>query len=205
MIDQRTGLEILDEAECWDLLAERGVGRVVVSIANRPDIFPVNYKLDDKAIYIHTVPGTKLAGAVLGRAVAFEIDDLDETARQGWSVVIHGVAKEVEKLEDILHAETLGIGVAPHNPLGPIAGAAALHFAVSTPNHLIQEEMVGAVPWYHDVVRGPIEQQDGFWEVPQSAGLGVEVDEAACAKHPFAQEVMHTTNAVIGDGTIVDW
>jgi galactonate dehydratase len=103
------------------------------------------------------------------------------------------------------HAETLGIGVAPHNPLGPIAGAAALHFAVSTPNHLIQEEMVGAVPWYHDVVRGPIEQRDGFWHVPESVGLGVEVDEAVCAKHPFAQEVMHTTNAVAGDGTIVDW
>ena len=109
MIDQRTGLEIMEETECWDLLAERRVGRVAVSIANKPDIFPVNYKLDNKAIYIYTVPGTKLAGAVLGRAVAFEIDDLDEATRQGWSVVIHGVATEVEKLEDILHAETLGI------------------------------------------------------------------------------------------------
>lgn len=109
MIDQRTGLEILEEAECWDLLAEKQVGRVVVSIANKPDIFPVNYKLDDRAIYIHTVPGTKLAGAVLGRAVAFEIDNLDESTHQGWSVVVHGVAQEVEKLEDIMHAETLGI------------------------------------------------------------------------------------------------
>ncbi len=109
MIDQRTGLEIVEEQECWDLVAGRGVGRVVVSIANRPDIFPVNYKLDDRSIYIHTVPGTKLAGAVLGRAVAFEVDELDESTRQGWSVVIHGVAKEVEKLEDILYAESLGI------------------------------------------------------------------------------------------------
>lgn len=103
------------------------------------------------------------------------------------------------------HAETLGIGVAPHNPLGPIAGAVALHFAVSTPNHLIQEEMVGAVPWYDEVVRGPIDRRDGYWQVPQSAGLGVEVDEAACARYPFAPEVMHTTNAVMEDGTIVDW
>ena len=52
------------------------------------------------------------------------------------------------------HADTFGVGVAPHNPLGPIAGVAALHFAVSTPNHMIQEEMVGAVPWYFDVVQG---------------------------------------------------
>ncbi|MDH3300452.1 MAG: pyridoxamine 5'-phosphate oxidase family protein [Acidimicrobiia bacterium] len=109
MIDQRTGLEIIEETECWDLLAERRVGRVAVSISNKPDIFPVNYLLDKRAIYIHTVPGTKLAGAVLGRAVAFEIDELDEATHQGWSVVVHGVAEEVEKLEDILYAETLGI------------------------------------------------------------------------------------------------
>jgi len=102
-------------------------------------------------------------------------------------------------------AEAASIGVAPHNPLGPIAGAAALHFAVSTPNHVIQEEMVGAVPWYFDVVRGPIRMVDGHWQVPQAPGLGVEVDEAACARHPFAQEVMHPQNAVLDDGTVVDW
>lgn len=102
-------------------------------------------------------------------------------------------------------ADAHGIGVAPHNPLGPIAGAAALHFAVSTPNHVIQEEMVGAVPWYFDVVRGPIERVDGNWMVPEAPGLGVEVDEAACAGHPYAPEVLHAVNAVLGDGTIVDW
>ena len=102
-------------------------------------------------------------------------------------------------------AETLGIGVAPHNPLGPIAGVAALHFAVSTPNHVIQEEMVGAVPWYGDVVQGPIRRVDGFWQVPDAPGLGIVVDEAACAAHPYSQEVMHTQNAVMPDGTLVDW
>ena len=102
-------------------------------------------------------------------------------------------------------AEAVSVGVAPHNPLGPIAGVAALHFAVSTPNHVIQEEMVGAVPWYSEVVRGPIRMVDGFWQVPEAPGLGIEVDEAACARHPFAPEVMHTRNAVLDDGTIVDW
>jgi galactonate dehydratase len=102
-------------------------------------------------------------------------------------------------------AETVSVGVAPHNPLGPIAGVAALHFAVSTPNHVIQEEMVGAVPWYFDVVRGPIRMVDGFWQVPDAPGLGVEVDEREIAAHPFEQEILHTTNAVLDDGTIVDW
>jgi galactonate dehydratase len=102
-------------------------------------------------------------------------------------------------------AETLSIGIAPHNPLGPIAGVAALHFAISTPNHVIQEEMVGAVPWYFDVVSGPIQMVDGFWQIPNAPGLGVEVNEAACAEHPFAPEIIHTQNAVLDDGTIVDW
>jgi galactonate dehydratase len=102
-------------------------------------------------------------------------------------------------------AEVASIGVAPHNPLGPIAGVAALHFAVSTPNHVIQEEMVGAVPWYFDVVRGPIRMVDGFWQVPEEPGLGVEVDERVIEAHPFAPEVIHTTNAVLDDGTVVDW
>lgn len=102
-------------------------------------------------------------------------------------------------------AETALIGVAPHNPLGPIAGVAALHFAVSTPNHVIQEEMVGAVPWYEDVVRGPIKMVDGYWLVPEDPGLGVEVDERACMTHPFAPEVQHATNAIYNDGTVVDW
>jgi galactonate dehydratase len=102
-------------------------------------------------------------------------------------------------------ADSVSIGVAPHNPLGPIAGVAALHFAVSTPNHVIQEEMVGAVPWYSEVVQGPIRMVDGFWQVPEVVGLGIEVDEAACAQHPYKPEVMHTVNAVLSDGTVVDW
>jgi len=102
-------------------------------------------------------------------------------------------------------AEAVGVGVAPHNPVGPIAGVAALHFAVSTSNHVIQEEMVGAVPWYFDVVHGPIKMIDGFWQVPLKPGLGIEVDMKECARHPFEPETLHTVNAVLDDGAIADW
>jgi len=102
-------------------------------------------------------------------------------------------------------AETANCGIAPHNPLGPIARVAALHYDVATPNLVIQEEMVGAVPWYGEVVRGPIRMVDGAWQVPDGPGLGIEVDEKAAAAHPFEQEVLHATNAVLPDGTVVDW
>ncbi|MBN9009856.1 MAG: D-galactonate dehydratase, partial [Rhizobiales bacterium] len=82
---------------------------------------------------------------------------------------------------------------------------AALHFDVATPNFIIQEEMTGAVPWYFEVVRGPIRRVDGFWQVPDRPGLGVEVDLAVAAKHPFAPEPNPAREARIADGTIVDW
>ena len=97
------------------------------------------------------------------------------------------------------------VGVAPHNPNGPIAGAAALHFAVSTPNFVIQEEMSGAVGWYHDVVRTPMRRVGSHWQLPTEPGLGVEVDEHEAAKHPFQPEVPHSSSAVLADGTVVDW
>lgn len=101
--------------------------------------------------------------------------------------------------------ETAGIGIAPHNPLGPIASAAALHFAVSTPSFVIQEEMSGAVPWYDDVVAGPVQREGSDWLVPDAPGLGVTLNEEVCAQHPFEPEVQHASNAVLPDGTIVDW
>lgn len=102
-------IEELAEATCWDNLRTRRVGRLAVSVSNRPDVFPVNYVVDGKAIVVQTAPGFKLAAAVLGSGVAFEVDEIDETSHSGWSVVIHGTAHEVEKLEDLLDAEDLEI------------------------------------------------------------------------------------------------
>ncbi|MGH3757459.1 enolase C-terminal domain-like protein [Actinophytocola sp.] len=103
-------------------------------------------------------------------------------------------------------AEAQLVGIAPHNPNGPVAGAAALHFDVSTPNFVIQEEMSGAVPWYHDVVSAtPITRSGGYWEIPTAPGLGIEIDESEAAKHPYAPEVVHSRSAVLADGTIANW
>ncbi|TIS56672.1 galactonate dehydratase [Mesorhizobium sp.] len=102
-------------------------------------------------------------------------------------------------------AETAGIGLAPHNPLGPIAGVAALHFGISTHNVIIQEEMSGAVPWYGEVVRWPIERRPGRWDKPMKPGLGIEVDEAVIDAHPFQPDILHARSAVMPDGTVVDW
>ncbi len=102
-------------------------------------------------------------------------------------------------------AEVYDMGVAPHNPLGPVANAAALHFAFATPNFLIQEDMLSDVPWRWDVVKSSLETKDGYWLPSEAPGLGIEVDEEAAKKHPFKQEVMHSLNVRAHDGAILDW
>jgi galactonate dehydratase len=102
-------------------------------------------------------------------------------------------------------AETYYMGVAPHNPLGPIANAAALHFALSTPNFLIQEDMLTDVPWRWDVVKHGLKMENGYWVKTEAPGLGIEVDEAEAVKHPFRQETFATSVARAADGAILDW
>ena len=102
-------------------------------------------------------------------------------------------------------ADAAGIGIAPHNPLGPLAGVAALHFDVATPNFVIQEEMTGAVPWYTEILDHPLVMTDGYWPLPERPGLGVDINEKAAARHPFVQEHFFTRDALMPDGTVVDW
>jgi uncharacterized protein len=100
-------LETLSDDDCWRLLATRQVGRLAVSIANQPDIFPLNYRVEDETLVVRTAPGLKLAGATLGAGVAFEVDGLDEMRHTGWSVVVHGLAEEIEALEEWMAADRL--------------------------------------------------------------------------------------------------
>jgi galactonate dehydratase len=102
-------------------------------------------------------------------------------------------------------AETYYMGVAPHNPLGPVANAAALHFALSTPNFLIQEDMLSDVPWRWDVVKHDLKTEGGYWLPCDKPGLGVEVHEEAAKKHPFQQEVIHAMTVRAKDNAILDW
>lgn len=105
----RTGLDELSEDRCWELLGQKTVGRLAVTIAGHPDIFPVNYRIDHETIVVKTAAGLKLAAAVLGDSVAFEVDALDENAHTGWSVVLHGTAAEIEGTEELMEAEELGV------------------------------------------------------------------------------------------------
>jgi nitroimidazol reductase NimA-like FMN-containing flavoprotein (pyridoxamine 5'-phosphate oxidase superfamily) len=104
MTEDQFGIEQLDAKECWQLLRSNEVGRLAVSITDHPDIFPVNYVVDRGTVVFRTAEGTKLAAAVLGRAVAFEIDGYDGDQGEAWSVVIKGRATEIERMQDVFDA-----------------------------------------------------------------------------------------------------
>lgn len=104
---RREHIEELDSDECWRLLARTEVGRLAVSIANHPDIFPINYIVDDESVVFRSAAGTKLAAAVLGRGIAFEIDGYDAERGEAWSVVVKGSAHEVDDMGERMQAEDL--------------------------------------------------------------------------------------------------
>ena len=103
-------------------------------------------------------------------------------------------------------AEAAHMGICPHNPMGPVAGAVALQFDVATPNFVIQEEAVGMVPWFEEICSAyPLELENGSWKVPEAPGLGIEIDEVAAARHPHAPEVIPALDSILPDGRIANW
>ncbi len=82
-------------------------------------------------------------------------------------------------------AEAYYILVAPHNVGGPVATAAALHFAASTPNFKIQEHFNDfADEAVKKLAPGNPEVVQGHFALPSGPGLGVELDLEALEHHP---------------------
>lgn len=97
----------LDDEQSWKLLESTRHGRLVVSVAGEPDIFPVNYLTADRKIYLRTAPGNKLAQLTINSAVLFETDGI--LSDEAWSVVLRGSARVLSNSAEIAAAEELGL------------------------------------------------------------------------------------------------
>lgn len=89
------GLEVLEPSECLRLLSEAPIGRVVFTDQALPAVQPVNFVVDGDSVLLRTADGSKLAAAARNAIVAFEVDDIDLTDAQGWSVTVVGHAETV--------------------------------------------------------------------------------------------------------------
>ncbi|WP_328341007.1 helix-turn-helix domain-containing protein [Streptomyces violaceus] len=90
----------LTEAECRSLLSTHGVGRLAVPTDSGPVVLPVNYSVVDGAIVFRTDLGTTPAEAA-GHQVAFEVDRIDESFSEGWSVLVRGPARAVTDPDEV--------------------------------------------------------------------------------------------------------
>ena len=127
------GLEILSPDQCRDLLRRTTVGRVAVTVAALPAIFPVNYIVLDDQIIFRTGDGTKLRAALERAVVAFQIDHIDESTGVGWSVMAVGLAEEITDREQIGAAQL---------DLHPFASGDRSHFARIRPEFLSGRRIV---------------------------------------------------------------
>jgi len=98
-------------------------------------------------------------------------------------------------------AESYYVGIAPHCPLGPIALAACLQLDASIPNFLIQEQGSLGVGY----LKRPFVVKDGFIELPQGPGLGIELDEEAIADKITQEDWRNPQTYAPDDGSVVDW
>lgn len=94
-------------------------------------------------------------------------------------------------------AESRYIPFAPHNPSGPVANAATLQLAAVCPNFEILEIMYSDVEWRHDVTNEELSYSNGFMKIPDKPGLGIEINEEECLKHPYKPHTLrHYTGAL---------
>ena len=81
-------------------------------------------------------------------------------------------------------ADTHYVAVAPHNPNGAIGNAATVQLAACIPNFLALEQFPPE-PWRHRVVSDDLIIEDGWMQIPDRPGLGVDFHEEAAAEHPY--------------------
>ena len=92
---------------------------------------------------------------------------------------------EAQKIAAMAHARFLP--VAPHNPTGPVVNAMTLQFAATIPNFCILETISVDVPWRREIVRESLTFTNGAITIPNAPGLGLELDEEACLRHPYTR------------------
>ncbi|MEH7386226.1 galactonate dehydratase [Bacillus sp. JJ1521] len=108
-------------------------------------------------------------------------------------------------------AEAYDVALAPHCPLGPIALAACLQLDATAHNAVIQEQSLGI--HYNQgsdlldyvVDKSVFDYKDGYFAIPQSPGLGIEIDEEFVRKQA---DVGHNWKNPVWrhqDGSIGEW
>ena len=108
---------------------------------------------------------------------------------------------ELKKIGAI--AEAFRVEMAPHNPQSEVSTLASLHVDATTPAATIQEYAPSRLPWVKDLFNGgAVKIKDGYAELPDRPGLGVDLNEKVAAQHPY--QPVNRPNYVFSDGGVAD-
>ena len=89
-------------------------------------------------------------------------------------------------------AEAFYAQIAPHLYNGPIGAAASIQVAACTPNFLIQESILTWGGFHSEILKTPLQWEDGSIIPSREPGLGVELDMQVVARHtPYTGERLH--------------
>lgn len=125
----------------------------------------------------------------------WEFRELFETGGIGTAQpdVMHaGGLTEVRKIANM--AETYFVPVAPHNPAGPVATLATMHLAAAIPNFRILENMESERELRAKVCPSMPALLDGGFTVPETPGLGAEIDLDVLASMPARPQPLLVNN-----------
>jgi transcriptional regulator with XRE-family HTH domain len=88
-------LEALTTQQCEAHLAVGGVGRIVYTASRGPAALPVNFEFTEGEIVFST-DEAKAAAIAEQTVVGFEVDRVDESSCEGWSVLASGRGRHIE-------------------------------------------------------------------------------------------------------------
>jgi len=88
-------------------------------------------------------------------------------------------------------AEVYHVAVSPHNYNSTTLGlAATLHAAAGMPNFLITEYFVNFEALGAELAITPFTVENSYITLPSTPGLGIDLDEAALARHPYREHAL---------------
>ena len=83
-------------------------------------------------------------------------------------------------------AEPYFVVISPHNFNSTTVGlAATIQVSAAIPNFLITEYFVNLEEFGRDIAKTPFEVQDGYIQIPDAPGLGIDLDEERLAAYPY--------------------
>jgi mannonate dehydratase len=119
------------------------------------------------------------------------------------ATVVHaGGITHLRRIFDLAALHHVRSGSHGATDLSPVCMAAALHLDVSIPNFGLQEYM-RHTPDTDAVFPHTYHYEDGYLHPSEEPGLGVDIDEAAAAKHPYRQAYLPVNR--LEDGTVHPW